>query len=576
MSERMILFMRNKWYFLIPVLCIFLVSCSAEGTLKKETKNVSEYNHSLKDNLEAISQLENNISSKLKEVSASEKEFQQKKHEGLELLKDQESKYEDIEEDFEDYEKTLEKLDKVNAEKLDEENVDNLNQLHESLTNHVNLLKNYLEDVDHLNNKQKNMFNTLKEDEATFKEASLYIKENNDIIHELNKNLTELITSHNNLNKIVANQDESFKENLEDMNDLTVENINMEDSFPERLAFVPDINIPYPEDGVKGIYVSGYNAGGEQLDELIGFMNESGLNSVVIDVKGDYGDIMFDIDTGNELISNFTFNYYDAEAVLKKFEENNIYPIARIVTFKDTLLAEEKPEWSFKKSDGTLWENGNGESFINPFLKEVWDYNLEIAVAAAKAGFKDIQFDYVRFPEGFETYGNDLVFDSGTYDKNDRVSAILDYVNYAHDHLKQYNVDVSVDLFGYAAIEGEAPGIGQNFGQLAEAADVMSAMIYPSHWSEGYFDVLAPDTEPYKVIDGYMKVEKEVFSTLKNPPASRPWLQDFTASYLGSGNFIPYNKEEVEAQVKALNDHGVNEFLLWDATNEYSRGVNFK
>ena len=201
MSERMILFMRNKWYFLIPVLCIFLVSCSAEGTLNKETKNVSEYNHSLKDNIEEISQLENNISSKLKEVSSSEKEFQQKKHEGLELLKDQESKYEDIEEDFEDYEKALEKLDKVNAEKLDEENVDNFNQLHESLTNHVNLLKNYLEDVEHLNNKQKNMFNTLKEDEATFKEASLYIKENNEIIHELTYNLSERITSHNNLNK---------------------------------------------------------------------------------------------------------------------------------------------------------------------------------------------------------------------------------------------------------------------------------------------------------------------------------------------------------------------------------------
>src|SRR5699024_783381 len=155
--------------------------------------------------------------------------------------------------------------------------------------NHVKLLKDYKEHVEHLNNTQKNMFNTLKEDEATSKEASLYIKENNDIIHELNKDQTKLTTSHNNLNKIIVTEDESLNDYLEDMNDLTVDNIYMEDRFPERLAFVPDINIPYPEDGVKGIYVSGYNAGGEQLDELIGFMNESGLNSVVIDVKGDYG-----------------------------------------------------------------------------------------------------------------------------------------------------------------------------------------------------------------------------------------------------------------------------------------------
>ena len=81
---------------------------------------------------------------------------------------------------------------------------------------------------------------------------------------------------------------------------------------------------------------------------------------------------------------------------------NNIYPIARIVTFKDTKLAEEHPEWSFKESDGSVWTNGKGDSFVNPFMKEVWDYDITVAKAAAKAGFQDIQFDYVRFPEGFE------------------------------------------------------------------------------------------------------------------------------------------------------------------------------
>ncbi|WP_313469215.1 putative glycoside hydrolase, partial [Carnobacterium sp.] len=137
-----------------------------------------------------------------------------------------------------------------------------------------------------------------------------------------------------------------------------------------------------------------------------------------------------------------------------------------------------------------------------------------------------------------------------------------------------YGVEVSVDIFGYSATVPEAPGIGQNFSKISNNVDVISSMIYPSHWGS-YFGISKPDLEPYKLVTEYMKVENELLEGLETPPKSRPWLQDFTASYLGAGNYIEYGATQVEDQIRALHEAGVDEFLLWDANNTYTPGVNY-
>ena len=341
------------------------------------------------------------------------------------------------------------------------------------------------------------------------------------------------------------------------------------------------VDIPYPDDGVKGIYVTAFSAGGDRMQSLVDLVNNTALNSMVIDVKEDVGDIMMPLDSENDTAQSHMKDYIDGENLLNQMEENEIYPIGRIVVFKDTRLANDRPDLSFLNSDGTVWQNGNGESFVNPFLKEVWDYNIDIAIEAAKLGFKEIQFDYVRFPEAFETMSGDLEYDLGEYDEEgadevqNRVNAVTDFVSYAKEKLEPYGVEVSVDVFGYAATQREAPGIGQNFSQISSNVDVISSMIYPSHWGAGAFGYDAPDLEPYNVINDYMEVENEVLGALEDPPQSRPWLQDFTASYLGPGNYLDYGASEVEAQIQALKDNGVEEYLLWDSGNTYSEGVNY-
>ena len=348
--------------------------------------------------------------------------------------------------------------------------------------------------------------------------------------------------------------------------------------LPKKFFYDSGVEIAYPADGVKGIYVTAYSVGYEEkFNKLVDYVDSNDLNAMVIDIKDDMGVVTADFNSEDSHIQENTEEYIpDIKELMDVMEEKQIYPIARIVTFKDTLLANEQPEMSFTNSNGTVWKASNGESFINPFLKQTWDYAVNVGIEAAKVGFKEIQFDYVRFPEGFEVWGDTLNYDMGEYadldmtDDEKRVQAITDFTAYAKEKLMPYGVDVSVDIFGYTASVIEASGIGQNFPQISENVDVISSMIYPSHWGTNYFGIYKPDLYPYELVAEYMKVENELLGTLETPPISRPWLQDFTASYLGSGFYQTYGKAQVDAQVQALYDAGVNEFLLWNALNNYT------
>lgn len=361
------------------------------------------------------------------------------------------------------------------------------------------------------------------------------------------------------------------------------------EKLPQVLYYDSGINIPYPEDGVKGLYVTAENASNpEYLTNIINYINETELNALVIDFKDDHGNITPILESDNPLIQQNTLGKVDMKQVLKQLEEHQIYPIARIVTFKDNLLSDAHPEYSFHDpTTGQVWQNADGSRFSNPFLIEVWDYNIAIAIEAAKMGFKDIQFDYVRFPEGFDVFGGELEYDIGNYsyfvsedpeqEGIERVIAINDYLTYAKNALMPYGTNLSADVFGYTAIASQAAdvrGIGQNFSQMAERVDVISSMIYPSHWGVEFFGYLYPNLYPYEIVTAYLDHEAKLLDKVENNIISRPWLQDFTDG-AASGPYMEYGAKEVQAQINALYEHGIHEYLLWNILGEYSPGVDY-
>lgn len=394
---------------------------------------------------------------------------------------------------------------------------------------------------------------------------------------------TLLLLSVNSLHAISASESASSSEEAGNKSVLTLR----EEPFltppsmselPQKFYYDSGVDIAYPEDGVKGIYLTSYSAGNpDKFNELVTYINDTDLNAMVIDIKDDHGYVTTDFQSEDEHIKKNTIDYIpDIDALMQTMEEHQIYPIARIVAFKDSLQAQNEPSMSFLNPDGSIWEYGNGELFINPFLKETWDYAVNVGIEAAKAGFKEVQFDYVRFPEVFSDDSNGLTYSLGEYENMDlepyekRVQAVTDFVAYAREKLMPYGVEVSVDIFGYAATVPEASGIGQDFAGISNNVDVISSMIYPSHWGASYFGIDRPDLHPYELVDEYMKVELPLLESLENTPVTRPWLQDFTASYLGEGYYQVYGQAQVMEQVQALKDHGVTEFLLWNASNEYT------
>ncbi|MDU7472579.1 MAG: putative glycoside hydrolase [Paenibacillus macerans] len=326
---------------------------------------------------------------------------------------------------------------------------------------------------------------------------------------------------------------------------------------------------------VKGIYVTAYSAGGSRMNELVDLVDKTELNAMVIDIKDDSGYITYKTENPelNKLGKAQPF-IRDIGALMERLEKHDIYPIARIVVFKDTILAKKHPEYSFVQKDGSVWSNGGGDSFVNPYSKEVWDYNIEIAKEAAKLGFKEIQFDYVRFPEGFEKRADSL-----NYEKSEmsRVDAVSSFVKYAKEQLEPLGIRVSVDIFGYAASVPAAEGIGQDFVKISDQVNIICPMIYPSHYSTGWFNAKDPDKAPYQTIKGAIKDTQDKLAPLgEEQPIVRPWIQDFTASWLGKGHYIKYGKHEVEEQIRALRDMNVDEYLLWNASNRYTEGVSYK
>lgn len=413
---------------------------------------------------------------------------------------------------------------------------------------------------------------------------------------------------------------------------------------------------------VKGIYVSGPMAGTAGMDNLIALVDRTELNALVIDVKNDDGYLTCELDVPLvEQIGSEKHYIKDLPALVQTCKEKNIYLIARVVAFKDPILAEKMPEWSLHNSDGSIFRDKSGLAWVNPYRKEVWEYLASVGEAAIKAGFDEVQYDYVRFST--DSRMKQVDFGDSTKGRT-KTEAISGFTLYASERIHAAGGRISADVYGVVIdSEEDQQIVGQNYVEMSRSLDAISPMIYPSHYGPYNYQIPVPDAQPYDTVLAAMQASKMVLagldpktgkkpvsadvsgndavdaaivggeavsgnnaadaaadsqSTSGTPAVSgndavqnaenaqaadgaqaaedaaaktfalskeeiaqldpttgvqatvRPWLQDFTATWVKG--HISYGPEEIRAQIQAVYDAGYEEWILWNAANRYTEG----
>jgi hypothetical protein len=312
----------------------------------------------------------------------------------------------------------------------------------------------------------------------------------------------------------------------------------------------------------KALYLTVYGIGAPFLrDPALEVIEKSGLNALVIDLKGDRGLIPYPskLPLAAKIGAQKLRTIPDLQALAASLKGKGIYLIARIVVFKDDLLATAHPEWAVRTAGGALWKDREGLAWLDPSRREAWEFSLGVAEEAAAAGFDEIQFDYVRFPDAAG-----LAF-ANAADENGRVRAITDFLREARRRLTPYNVFTAMDSFGYVCWNQNDTGIGQRIEDLATAVDIVSPMLYPSGFQFGIPGYRNPVANPYEIV--HLSLKECGRRTAGTALRYRPWLQAFTDYAFGGKAF---GADEIAKQVKAARDAGTDGWMLWNPRNVYS------
>lgn len=324
----------------------------------------------------------------------------------------------------------------------------------------------------------------------------------------------------------------------------------------------------------KGCYLSASYIN-KKFNDAVKLVEETELNAVVIDIKDDSGYITYQMD--NDMakeIGATTSCIYDMPKMLETLHEKGIYVIARIVTLKDPLLAKKRPDLALKNKDGTLFKDNSGLGWVNPYLPEVWEYLESICVKCVEDGFDEVNLDYIRFSTDKGMANVD--FGEGSEDMT-RIEVISKGIKGLCETVKPLGAFISCDVYGAIITSSvDAKIVGQAYREMARYLDYICPMVYPSHYGFGYYGLDYPDNHPYELVKQAMEDSKKTLSTIaddENKAIVRPWLQDFTASWLGAGHYTKYGVKELRDQIDAVYDAGYNEWLLWNAGINYTEGA---
>jgi len=296
---------------------------------------------------------------------------------------------------------------------------------------------------------------------------------------------------------------------------------------------------------MKAVHVGG-DAAEERWSEFIRLAQTTELNSLMLDLKDETGEVLYDTETILPHQIGAVSPKYDLQQAVADARRADIYLIGRIVSFQDPIAAIGAPDLAVWDSVTGAAYQYNGQFFLDPTDPLAQAYALDLAVEACAAGVNEIQFDYVRFPDNRPA---GVIFDQGASEEI-RIDTIRDFLATAVAELHPLGCAVAADIFGFLTKAIDDGGIGQQWEEITSVIDVASPMLYPSHYASGWYGFQDPVNHPAALVglaldDGLGRLARQI--------VVRPWLQDFG-----------YDAGQVRAQIEEANSRNLG-WMLWNA-----------
>jgi len=336
--------------------------------------------------------------------------------------------------------------------------------------------------------------------------------------------------------------------------------------LPEDFA---SIRLPAPPPGeapaaVRALYMNAWIFSSDRFFDLLALADTTEINSFIIDVKDERGFLTYhsSIPTAVEIGASRMARSANVQERLAILKDHDIHPIARIVVAKDTMLANHKPGWSVRDADGGLWHDRFGDPWVDAYCDSVWIYASDIAAEAVLLGFREIQFDYVRFPDEPAENLERAIFNSRRPGESRR-EGIRRNLQLAARRVRALGVPFTVDVFGLATSARNDLGIGQYWEDVLATTDAVLPMVYPSHYHAGSYGIPWPNAEPYEVVRRALEDGLERAAAVEGAARIRPFLQSFSIRR------VVYTAAEVRAQIRAVEDLGLTDWAFWNASGRY-------
>jgi hypothetical protein len=345
----------------------------------------------------------------------------------------------------------------------------------------------------------------------------------------------------------------------------------------EARAGATEVELKLDPMAAKAIYLKASNAKNrENVDVYLDMIDQTETNALVLDLKSDniedVGLIYYQSEVPLIRELGTSADLMDVRWILAEAKRRNIYTIARVHIFAhDNALLEVRPDWYVQDSTtGKPWFADFGIAWLDTYNEEVWDYNIQLAVEAARLGFDEIQFDYIRFPsDGDLTNARFNGPRDWRNNPDEMYNTIGRFMERAHKAVNEAGAFFSVDVFGYVAWQPQA-NIGQNLAVMGKHADYVYPMVYPSHFLYGELGLGNPAAHPYEIVAESMRLVKKQMTGDASRAKVRPWLQDFTLIWVPDNQIVRYGPRHVRAQIDAAEANGTNGWALWDSDNDYT------